>query len=140
MPRTAARKDYTLFVMCDSWIGADRVMPLKLKASSRLALLFATRRCKGPRCRPLGHTSVVKDLPVAAGMMCMASLQVAEKSRAEREGRAGRAGRVIPLDEYGNPEEGARPCPPTAAPRGAPRQRLCSRVLHVHLLAACRKM
>ena len=32
--------------------------------------------------------------------------QVAEKSRAEREGRAGRAGRVIPLDEFGNPEEG----------------------------------
>ena len=41
----------------------------------------------------------------------MASLQVAEKSRAEREGRAGRAGRVIPLDEYGNPEEGAGQCP-----------------------------
>ena len=34
MPRTAARKDYTLFVVCDSWIGADRIVPLKLKASS----------------------------------------------------------------------------------------------------------
>jgi hypothetical protein len=34
MPRTAARKDYTLFIMCDSWIGADRVVPLKLKARS----------------------------------------------------------------------------------------------------------
>lgn len=31
MPRTAARKEYTLFVMCDSWIGADRIVPLKLK-------------------------------------------------------------------------------------------------------------
>lgn len=61
MPRTAARKEYTLFVMCDSWIGADRVVPLKLKVS--------------------------------------------EKSRAEREGRAPRSGRVIPLDEFGNPEE-----------------------------------
>lgn len=31
MPRTAARKEYTLFVMCDSWIGADQLVPLKLK-------------------------------------------------------------------------------------------------------------
>lgn len=34
MPRTAARKEYTLFVMCDSWIGADRIVPLKLKVRS----------------------------------------------------------------------------------------------------------
>lgn len=35
-----------------------------------------------------------------------------EKSRAEREGRAGKGGRVIPLDEFGNPEEGALSCAP----------------------------
>ncbi len=36
MPRTAARKDYTLFVMCDSWIGADQLVPLKLKVRTAL--------------------------------------------------------------------------------------------------------
>ncbi len=35
MPRTAARKEYTLFVMCDSWIGADQLVPLKLKVRFR---------------------------------------------------------------------------------------------------------
>jgi hypothetical protein len=44
MPRTAARKDYTLFVVCDSWIGADRILPLKLKASSDWFALSDTQR------------------------------------------------------------------------------------------------
>lgn len=43
-------------------------------------------------------------------LMELSVRQVGEKTRAEREGRAARAGRVIPLDEFGNPEEGGSMC------------------------------
>lgn len=59
--RSSVKRQYALFVMCDSWIGCDLVLPLNIK--------------------------------------------VVDQTRAEREGRAPRSGRVIPLDEFGNPEE-----------------------------------
>ncbi len=45
--RSAAKKEYTLFAMCDSWIGCDVHVPLHLKAS-HCSHFTSPPFCRGP--------------------------------------------------------------------------------------------